>query len=74
MGTENADALWDAIAAAVVKAPVYGVRVAPGGGMLCELRFQLSLRGRTAIAVTAWHLAHDGAAPRLVTAYPTYTD
>ena len=59
MGTENADALWDAIAAAVVKAPVYGVRVAPEGGMLCEVRFELSLRARTAIAVTSgiWHMA-----------------
>ena len=74
MGHRNADALWDAIAAAVVEAPVYGVMVAPGGGMLCEVRFQLSLRGRTAIAVTAWHLAHDGAAARLVTPYSTYTD
>lgn len=26
--------------------------------------------GATAMAVTVWHLAHDGAAPRLVTAYP----
>jgi hypothetical protein len=38
--------------------------------MLCEVRFELSVRERDAIAVTVWHLAHDGAAPRLVTAYP----
>lgn len=70
VGSEDTDALWDAIAAAVVEAPVYGVRVAQGGGMLCEVRFELSVRERDAIAVTVWHLAHDGAAPRLVTAYP----
>lgn len=75
VGSEDTDALWDAIAAAVVEAPVYGVRVAQGGGMLCEVRFELSVRERDAIAVTVWHLAHDGAAPRLVTAYPRpYTD
>ena len=54
----------------VVEAPVYGVRVAAGGGMLCEVRLALALRGRTALAITVWHVARDGAAPRLVTAYP----
>jgi hypothetical protein len=70
IGGEDVDALWDAIAAEVVEAPVYGVRVAPGGGMLCEVRFPLALRDRTALAITVWHLARAGAAPRLVTAYP----
>ena len=32
IGSEDVDALWDAIAAEVVEAAVYGVRVAPGGG------------------------------------------
>lgn len=72
---EDADALWDAIAAAVVEAPVYGVRVSQGGGVLCEVRLQVSVHDRTTMAVTVWHLAHEGAAPRLVTAYPRpYTD
>ncbi len=38
--------------------------------MLCEVRFPLTLRGLTALAITVWHLAREGAAPRLVTAYP----
>lgn len=71
VGSEDADALWDAIAAAVVETPVYQVRVAQGGGILCEVRLELSARERTAMVVTVWHLAHDAAAPRLVTAYPT---
>jgi hypothetical protein len=70
VGSEDADVLWDALAAAVVEAPLYGVRLAEGGGMLCEVRFRLSVRDRTAMAVTVWHLAHEGVAPRLVTAYP----
>lgn len=37
--------------------------------MLCEVRFPLALRDRTALAITVWHLARDGAAPRLITAY-----
>jgi len=57
--------------AAVVETPVYRVRVAQGGGMLCEVRLELSARERTAMGVTVRHLAHDAAAPRLVTAYPT---
>ncbi|MFL5907662.1 MAG: hypothetical protein ACJ75Z_08710 [Solirubrobacterales bacterium] len=70
VGSEDADALWDAIGVAVAEAPVYGVRVAPGGGMLCEVRFELTLRGRRALAITVWHLAREGDPPRLVTAYP----
>jgi hypothetical protein len=38
--------------------------------MLCEVRFEVTLRSRTARAITMWHLAGDGSAPRLVTAYP----
>jgi hypothetical protein len=70
LAVEDADALWEAIAAAIVGAPVYGVRVAPTGGVLCEVRFEITLRGRIALAITVWHLASEGAAPRLVTAYP----
>jgi hypothetical protein len=70
VGSEDAVARWEAIATAVAEAPVEGVRIAPGGGMLCEVRFELSLRSRTALAITVWHLAPEGDAPRLVTAYP----
>ncbi len=59
----DANVLWDAIAKAVVEAPVYGVRVSPGGGMLSEVRFELVLQGRNALAITVWHLARDGAVP-----------
>ncbi len=38
--------------------------------MLCEVRFELTLRGRRALTITVWHLAREGDPPRLVTAYP----
>jgi hypothetical protein len=70
VGSQDTEAPWEAIAAAVDEAPVHGVRVAPRGGMLCEVRVELTLRDRTAVAITVWHLAREGEAPRLVTAYP----
>jgi hypothetical protein len=57
VSSQDTEALWEAISAVVVKAPVHGVRVAPGGGMLCEVRFELPLHGRVALAITIWHLA-----------------
>ena len=52
--------------------PIRAVRENAPHGYLCEVR--ISVRGlrarsdRTAIVVTAWEIAWDGDAPRLVTA------
>jgi len=41
------------------------------GGVTCSVRTELTIGGRTAPMVSAWHYSDAGAAPRLVTAYPT---
>jgi uncharacterized protein DUF6883 len=68
---EDSDRLWAAIAEAVLDAHV--VRVINKGehGIVCGVSFALTLDDRTATVSTAWHYATAGAAPRLVTAYPT---
>jgi hypothetical protein len=60
---------WDAIAEAVRRAPVTEVRVG-SDGVGCGVVVELSIGQREATAVSAWHYADEGAAPRLVTAYP----
>lgn len=47
------------------------VRALEAGGVSCGITLELSIGERTAPVVSAWHYAGPGAAPRLVTAYPT---
>lgn len=70
VGPEDWERVWDAIAAAVREAPVTEVRFGPDG-VGCGVVVELRVGPRQAGALTAWHYAHEGAAPRLVTAYPT---
>jgi hypothetical protein len=68
---EDAERLWDAIARAVVDAHVFRIVNRGEYGIVCGVSFALTLGDRTAFVSTAWHYATAGAAPRLVTAYPT---
>lgn len=69
VGVGDEDLVWKTIAKAVLGAPITGLRgvgIAASYGVLVTL----TLNGRRAPVLTAWHYAGEGAAPRLVTAYP----
>lgn len=70
VGPAHAVLVWNVIPHAVLAVPVSTIRDRAPYGVVCGVRFTLSLHARTAPVVTAWHYAHGGAAPRLVTAYP----
>lgn len=71
IGDDAAESLWDAIALAVLEAPVFRVIDRGERGVVCGVALRLTLNGRTATVTTSWHYAAPGEAPRLVTAYPT---
>lgn len=62
---------WQALKGAVLEAAIRTVRSLDGGGVTCSVRVELTIGERTAPVVSAWHYPEPGAAPRLVTAYPT---
>jgi hypothetical protein len=68
----DVDYLAESLIAGIADSPVGAVRENAPHGFLCEVR--ISVRGlrarsdRTAVVVTAWEVASDGDAPRLVTA------
>ena len=68
----DVDYLAESLVAGIADTPIRAVRENTPHGYLCEVR--ISVRGlrawseRTAVVVTAWEIAWDGAAPRLVTA------
>jgi hypothetical protein len=62
---------WQALKGAVREAAIKTVRLPDAGGVTCGVRVELTISKRTAPVVSAWHYAEPGAAPRLVTAYPT---
>lgn len=66
---EDADRVWDRIAQVVPMTPVTEFR---GEGIFASygVLVDVTINGRSAPALTAWHYAHQDAAPRLVTAYP----
>ncbi len=66
----DANRLWEAIAHAVLSAPITAVRDVRPHGISCEVRIPLTLNMRSANILTAWHYAHPRDAPRLVTAHP----
>lgn len=61
---------WNALKEAVRDTAIKTVRLLDAGGVSCGVSAELSIGGRTAPVVSAWHYAEPGAAPRLVTAYP----
>ena len=70
-GPDDSEAIWQAIAAVVLDAPVSAVRDRAPHGVVCGVEVELTINDRTARVATAWHYADEVAAPRLVTAYPT---
>lgn len=55
---------------AVIDASIQMVRDLGAEGVSCGVPFEMTIAERTATVTTAWHFAGEGAAPRLVTAYP----
>jgi hypothetical protein len=66
----DSEQIWQAIANAVLDAPVSAVRKVTVG-VTCEVRVELTIEERTATVLSAWHYADIEDAPRLVTAFPT---
>lgn len=68
----DVDYLAESLIAGIADTPIRVVRKNAPHGYLCEVR--ISVRGlrarsdRTALVLTAWEIAWDGDAPRLVTA------
>ncbi|HEU4706244.1 MAG TPA: hypothetical protein VFS64_03550 [Solirubrobacterales bacterium] len=56
---------------AVLDAAIRTVRSLDAGGITCSVRVEFTIGERTAPVASAWHYSEPGAAPRLVTAYPT---
>lgn len=68
----DVDYLAESVIAGIVATSIRALRENAPHGYLCEVRIRVrGLRersDRTAIVVTAWEIAEDGDAPRLVTA------
>lgn len=62
---------WKALKEAVREVSIETVRSLDAGGVSCGVTAELTIGERTAPVVSAWHYPEPGAAPRLVTAYPT---
>lgn len=62
---------WQVLKGAVLEAAIRTVRSLDAGGVTCSVKVELTIGERTAPVVSAWHYSEPGAAPRLVTAYPT---
>jgi hypothetical protein len=70
VGTENAEAVWDAISTSAMQAKASGVRDLGRFGLSCEVDSQLVIGERSATIRVIWHYAAPDAAPRLVSAFP----
>lgn len=66
---EDSDLVWHVIAEAVLEAPITELR-GEGSAVTYGVLVEVTINGRFAPALTAWHYEDVGAAPRLVTAYP----
>jgi len=71
VGPDDSEGIWQAIAAAVLDAPVSTVRDRAPHGVVCSVGVELTINDRTAHVATAWHYADEEGSPRLVTAYPS---
>jgi hypothetical protein len=69
-GRVVAHEIWHAIVDGLAVAPVANSDSA-STGVTCGVQMSLTLNDRTAPVRTAWHYDEPGAAPRLLTAYPT---
>lgn len=71
VGDDQWELAWHTLKEAVAGARIETVRPRQDGEFSCGVSVELSIAGRTAIVVSAWHYSEPDAAPRLVTAYPT---
>jgi Domain of unknown function (DUF6883) len=62
--------VWEALATAAIGALIQTIRGTAPGGITCGVAIELTIEGRTATVTSAWHYEQEGAAPRLVSAYP----
>lgn len=69
--TDEWELAWQALKEAVHEATIETVRSPAAGGLTCGVTTELTIGERSAPVVSAWHYSEPGAAPRLVTAYPT---
>lgn len=67
----DAGSVWRAIAEAVLQAPIHKILDRGHDGIVCGVELELTIASRTARVRTSWHYERAGAAPRLVTAYPS---
>jgi hypothetical protein len=64
--------IWKAIKEATLGSMIQVVRNRLSFGVSCGIEVVLSLNCRSAPVTVAWHYAFEDAAPRLVTAYPSF--
>jgi hypothetical protein len=68
---DDEELAWEAIAKAALDSTIEEVRDRSPFGIACEQKPWLTLNSRSTFVVLSWHYPFKGAAPRLVTAYPT---
>jgi len=70
-GPLSREQVWEAITGEAILIPISRIRDLGRLGRSCEIRTQLTLNNRVASVIVVWHYDAEGAAPRLVTVYPT---
>jgi len=70
IGPDDTQRFWNAIAQAVLDAPICKVNDRGPHGVGCAVETTVTIGRRSAGVRIAWHYRHAGDAPRLVTAYP----
>jgi len=69
---DDRELVWEAIANATPGSMIQVVRDRSPFGISCGIEISLALNRRDALVAVAWHYAFENAAPRLVTAYPSF--
>ena len=64
------DRVWTALAASAADSPIFEIRDRGVDGIVCGVRGEVTIGGRSATVTTSWHYATPDSAPRLATAYP----
>lgn len=69
---DDRELVWEAISKATLGSMIQVVRDRSPFGISCGIEVDLALNRREAPVTIAWHYAFENAAPRLVTAYPSF--
>jgi hypothetical protein len=69
---DDRELAWEAIANATPGSMIQVVRDRSPFGISCGIEIDLAFNRRNALVTVAWHYAFENAAPRLVTAYPSF--